>query len=416
MAGVAQGSCSLNQRRQRAFWFLALFFCLSADVQDGLGPFLGVRLQELGWRADAIGWMLTLPALTGLVFSPFLGALCDRSMHKRAILVLATVVVLAASLLSMSGIPLWVVIAQIAVGIACAAFLPAGTALILGLAGNTSLSSLLGRAEAARHVGTCLAAALAGFIGLFGLAGLGTQSAVFVMGIFGLMSLAALACISPQLIDNKAARGLDGDQKGAESLSALFTDPSLLGLGLVVFFFHLGNAAMLPLLGQAAVARFGADPSAATGGTIFLAQITMVAAALWGARLVRVHGCGYLIVIACVVLVMRGLIAGFWESPWSIVPVQILDGVGAGLMGVATPGFVAVLLAGTGRINLGLGSVLLMQGIGASISNAIGGHAAHAWRYETAFVVLAAAPLAGIIIYMLNRRNAAFDKAARLPI
>ena len=49
-----------------------------------------------------------------------------------------------------------------------------------------------------------------------------------------------------------------------------------------LFFFHLGNAAMLPLLGQSAVARFRVDPAVYTAGTVFIAQTTMIATSLWG--------------------------------------------------------------------------------------------------------------------------------------
>ena len=38
-----------------------------------------------------------------------------------------------------------------------------------------------------------------------------------------------------------------------------------------------------------------------------------------------------------------------------------MDGFGAGLPGVATPGLVARLLAGNGHVNMGLGMVLTLQ-------------------------------------------------------
>jgi len=56
-----------------------------------------------------------------------------------------------------------------------------------------------------------------------------------------------------------------------------------------------------------------------------------------------------------------------------VFPVQILDGLGAGLQSVAVPGLIAKMLDGTGRINAGLGAVMTAQGIGASLSPAVGG-------------------------------------------
>ncbi|WP_418765557.1 hypothetical protein [Mailhella sp.] len=79
---------------------------------------------------------------------------------------------------------------------------------------------------------------------------------------------------------------------------------------------------------------------------------------------------------------------------------QILDGMGVGLLGVATPGIVARLLQGSGHINMGLGLVLTIQGVGASLSNTYGGLFAHHVSYSAAFLALAAAPCAGLILFI----------------
>ena len=101
---------------------------------------------------------------------------------------------------------------------------------------------------------------------------------------------------------------------------------------------------------------------------------------------------------------MRGCIAGLWESPWNIIPVQMLDGVGAGLLGVATPGLVARILKGSGHVNMGLGLVLTIQGVGASLSNTYGGLFAHHVSYSAAFLALAAAPCLGLVIFIAATR------------
>ena len=73
-----------------------------------------------------------------------------------------------------------------------------------------------------------------------------------------------------------------------------------------------------------------------------------------------------------------------------MLPVQILDGVGAGLQSVAVPGMVARSLNGTGRINLGQGAVITVQGIGASLSPAFGGWIAQWIGYQSTFLLLGA--------------------------
>src|SRR5260370_36778889 len=76
-------------------------------------------------------------------------------------------------------------------------------------------------------------------------------------------------------------------------------------------------------------------------------------------------------------LPLRGLVAATWDSDWALIPVQVLDGVGAGLLGVALPGLAAQTLRGTSHVNAGLGAVMTLQGLGAAASPALAGGTAH---------------------------------------
>ena len=67
---------------------------------------------------------------------------------------------------------------------------------------------------------------------------------------------------------------------------------------------------------------------------------------------------------------------------------QVLDGVGAGLLGVALPGLVAQTLRGTGHVNAGLGAVMTLQGLGAAASPALAGWIAQRFGFDAAFLSL----------------------------
>lgn len=56
--------------KQKSLIFLSLLCFSLADVRDGLGPFLGVYLQGLGWMSDKIGFVMTAGGLAGLVCTP----------------------------------------------------------------------------------------------------------------------------------------------------------------------------------------------------------------------------------------------------------------------------------------------------------------------------------------------------------
>ncbi len=80
----------------------------------------------------------------------------------------------------------------------------------------------------------------------------------------------------------------------------------------------------------------------------------------------------------------------------------MLDGVGAGLLGVAVPGLVARMLRGTGHINAGLGAVMTVQGIGASLSPAIAGVIVTNFGYSTAYLSLAAFAMCGLVLWLVS--------------
>ena len=186
----------------------------------------------------------------------------------------------------------------------------------------------------------------------------------------------------------------------------LLTCRPLLLLAAALAMFHLGNAAMLPLYGLAVVAAHQGDPSAFTAQTIVVAQLVMVAAAFFANRLIRRIGYWGVILITFFALPLRGLVAAMFINAWGVWPVQALDGIGAGLQSVAVPALVVRLLQGTGRVNVGQGVVMTVQGIGAALSPALGGVLAQHFGYVTAFLVLGAVSTGSLVLWLFFRHIA----------
>jgi predicted MFS family arabinose efflux permease len=273
------------------------------------------------------------------------------------------------------------------------------------LVGQKGYAHQVGRNEAFNHAGNVTAAVLGGTFGyVFGI------GAVFiVMAVMAVASMLAVWFIDPKRLDHRAARGLpDKEHDGhASGWSTLATSKPLLVLAATLLLFHLGNAAMLPLLGQSLVAGGAGDPSAFTGATVVVAQFTMVPMAILAARLADTRGYWIVFVLALLALPVRGAIAALVTGPIGLVPVQVLDGVGAGLLGVAVPGLVARILSGTGHVNAGLGAVMTIQGIGAALSPALGGYIAERLGYATAFLVLSAVALVALGLWIVTRPTTA---------
>ncbi len=378
-----------------------------ADVRDGLGPFLGVFLQEKGWGPQDIGLIMTAGGLAGMLATTPLGAFVDATKAKRAVMIAASLAIIAATLTMLYVPNLSVVIgAQIVQGVAGAVIAPAIAAITLGLVRQAGFAHQLGRNEAFNHGGNAFAAVMGGALGyVFGL-----QAVFWFMTAMAVGAIASTLLIRGDAIDHEAARGAEKSADQAESGTSwalLFRSAPLVVLALVLMLFHLGNAAMLPLLGQAIVARGDGDPSAATAMTVVVAQITMIPMALLAAKLAQSRGYWIVFVLALAALPIRGLIASSFGGFWVLIPVQILDGVGAGLLGVAVPGLVARILRGSGHFNVGLGAVMTLQGVGASFSATLGGTVAQAYGYSAAFMALGGVALLALALWLVA--TLAFD-------
>lgn len=100
-------------------------------------------------------------------------------------------------------------------------------------------------------------------------------------------------------------------------------------------------------------------------------------------------------------LIIRGGVAANFAGIGGMVFTQILDGVGAGVSGVIVPVIVAFMLRGSGHINAGLALVLTCGGLGAALSNSIGGYFAQFYGYFSAYLFLGAVAMFGLLLWLI---------------
>lgn len=377
----------------------ALNFFL-ADVQSGMGPFLGVFLQHQGWLTAAIGAVISLGGMAAMLITGPAGALIDATSHKRRWVILAgTMVVLASGLILLSQ-RFWLVAAsRVATGVASAVIGPALVGMTLGIARQEGFNAQNGRNQAFNHAGSMVGAGLSGVLGWrFGLA------AVFWLSAgFGLLSIASVLMIPKAAIDDRAARGLsERVQEGqAKGFRVLLESRPLLVLAAALGLYQLGSAAMLPMFGMALVAAHKGDPAGVVAKTVVVGQGVMVLACLAAMRVVERRGYWPVLLLTFIALPLRGLLAAFLITPWGVWPIQTLYGVATGLQSVATPGVVARVMSGTGRVNAANGAVLTLQGLGAVVSPALGGGLAHAFGFRVTFCVLSCVSLASLALWLV---------------
>ena len=129
--------------------------------------------------------------------------------------------------------------------------------------------------------------------------------------------------------------GDDADK--ASGYRVLIECKPLLILAPALAMFHLGNGAMLPLYGLAVVAEKQGNPASFVAITIVVAQSVMIVVSLIAMRMAEKEGLWLVMLISFLALPIRGLTAAYLISWWGVYPVQMLDGIGAGLQSVAVP-------------------------------------------------------------------------------
>ena len=387
----------------------ALNFFL-ADVRDGLGPYLAIYLlavrgPDQGWNEATIGLVITLSAVAGLLSQTPAGALIDRSRHKRGIVIAAAVAVTASCIvLPFIGNFYAVAATQSLAGIAGAIFPPALAAITLGIVGPRAFSRRVGRNEAFNHGGNAVSAALAAGLAIL----FGPIVVFWIMGALAVASIGAMLLIPAGAIDDDMARGLEdapGDKPAGEEPSAwkalLTSKPLLIFAGLMALF-HLANAAMLPTVGQKLTHVVGKDyATSLVAGCIVGAQCVMVPVAMLVGARADSWGRKPIFLVAFGVLALRGLLYTFSDSPWWLLGVQLLDGIGAGIFGALFPVVVADLTRGTGRFNVSQGAVATAQGLGAALSATLAGTVIVGMGYSAAFLLMGGIAALGFVGYLV---------------
>jgi MFS family permease len=402
MTGLKQTADSAGRPLDALNFFLA-------DVRDGLGPYLAIYLLTVQkWDEASIGLVMAVAGIAGILAQTPAGAIVDSATAKRGLVIAAAAVVTIASL----AVPL-VTNAYALAGVqslsavAAAVFPPAIAAITLGIVGPKAFARRMGRNEGFNHAGNAVAAGLAAALAYL----FGPVVVFWLMAAMAIASTLATLAIPANAIDNDVARGLarpDRERSAASQAGAgpppsawrtLLANPTLLIFAAAMVLFHFSNAAMLPLAGQKLALQNPALATSLMAACIVAAQLIMVPVALVVGAKADIWGRKPIFLAAFLVLAVRGALYPLSDSPYWIVGVQLLDGIGAGIFGALFPVVVADLTRGKGHFNLSLGAIATASGIGAALSTAFAGLLVVRFGYGVAFQALAAVAVLGLILY-----------------
>jgi len=371
-----------------------------ADVQSGVGPFVAAYLAASGWSPDRVGLALTVGGIVTVLLQTPAGAIVDTFRSKRAVLAGAIAAIgFAGLILAFRTTTLFIDLSQVLIGAAGSFLGPAVAAITLGIVGQRAFDHQFGRNQGFNSAGNVVAALLLGAVGYE----LGNR-AIFLATIgLAIPALIALALIDPRQIDHSRARAsnCNSGEDQASRLHVLLVDRPLLAFCFAGFLFHLANAAMLPELGE--LLSRGNSRSAAPfmSACVIVTQmvITLTAAAI--GRRAGTKGRKRLLLLGFCVLPIRGVLYTLTRSVPALIAIQLLDGIANAIFGVVSMLVVLDRTRGTGRFNLAQGALATTVGIGAALSNVLGGELVEHVGFDASFIGLAFVALVALLVLWL---------------
>ena len=387
-----------SRRSARGLDWLSFFV---ADVQTGFGPFVAVYLASQGWPPGEIGIVLAIGGIASVLSEAPGGALVDAVAAKRLLIGIALAMIAAGALLVALWPSFWpVAVAHVLHGSTTGIIKPSLAAIGLGLVGHQRLSGRLGRNQRFNSFGNATTAGLMGILGQFAT----SAAPFFASAALCIPAALALLSIRGRDIDYAEARSAPdrANPRKGRRLRETARNRSFHVFVLALLLFHVANASLVPL----ATGRLGYEHVSGsvlvTGGAVFVPQAVAALIATRVGREADALGRKPLLLVGLGAVAVRAMLLAVVSAPWGLLPIQLLDGLSAAIIGVMTPLVVADLMRGTGRYNLAQGFAGMAVGIGGALSIGTSGYVVEHFGYATAFLGLAFIGSIGVaVLYFL---------------
>jgi MFS family permease len=363
-------------------------------VQTGFGPFFAVFLVTHGWTGIEIGVALSVSTGTSVAMQLPAGVMVDAVRDKRWAAGIGLLAIgLSAAMIAAWPARLPVLAATVLHGVASCVLSPALAALALGLAarGGSDTGERLGRNARWASIGSAAAAVVLGAAGSW----LGDRSVLIIAAALCVPALVALMRLPAGSVSATRA------DPGLRAIWSVLSDRRLLIFAGCMALFQLSNAATLPLAATELTKRAGALASmyiaACIIGPQMLVALASPAVGRWAGR----FGRRPVLALGLTALPLRAVLLAWASAPWTVVVVQVLDGVSGAAVGVLLPLIVSDVTRGTARFNTALAAVGIAAGAGASLSTTLAGFASDMFGQDPAFLALAAIGVLAVAVAAL---------------
>ncbi len=389
---------------QSRFGLNAVNFFL-AEITGVVLPFLTKFLKDRGWQADAIGIAVSVAGLGVFLMQSPAGLIVDRVRQRRALLGGASLLLGACyGLLPLVPAKWWIVDPLLFLaGAGQAFFLPLVGALALALVGHAALNRTMGVNQGWNHAGNIAAALLAMAI----VALLGISSVFYAVTVVSFLAVGSVFLIRNNELDEERATGRAGKEDGRMlGLRELLRDRPILILFIATTLFHLANAPVMPLVGLyvtdlgKAAGTNNALIDEQVAAVVLVAQAVMVPVSLAAGWLCDRWGRKPIFAIGFLALPLRIFLYSLTKNPWVLVGLQALDGIGAGIYGVAIVAMCADLTREKGGFNSLQGLIATALSVGGVLGPLGAGFLVQHLGFNVAFYVFAGIAAAAALVFV----------------
>ncbi len=383
-----------------------------AELTGVMGPFLNHFLRSQGWRYDTIGVTVAIAGCGVMASQTPAGALIDRIRQRRLLLAAASLAVgLSYGMLPIVPPVWWMVVPLLLVaGAAKAFFGPLLAALALALMGRARLNKTVGVNQSCNHLGNIAAALSAMFL----VSWFSVSSVFYAVLVVSVLAAACVWLIRAAELDESRVTGgriISGPGLHPRSWRELLRDRSIVILLVCATLFHLANAPVMPLVALNIKHLGGSNWLMAA--VVLVAQSVMVPVSWLTGRLCDQWGRKRTFAIGFLVLPLRIFLYSLVDSPVWLVALQALDGIGAGVFGVAALAMAADLGHCKGRFNTLAGMVATAGSLGGVIGNFISGFLVQHFGFPAtfqSFAAVAALAATAFVLFMPETRSAALPE------
>jgi MFS family permease len=371
----------------------------AADVSEGVGPFLAVYLAtNLHWNPGSIGIAIAAMHLSMVFGQSPAGYLVDRTPHKRVPIIAATLLMGTTALLMIFFNNFYFIVgSQVVMGISGSFYLPSLVALATGIAPKGGFDRTISKNQSFNHSGNVAAAIFIGVVAKFT-----HNEGIFycLIALSVLCAISALSISKEAVTQSPATKQTEGKQEKVHNKSLVkqvICNKAFLIFLLLTVIFYFSNGAMLPLVAQE-IARHNVNSSTLyLAACIVIAQLTMVP---------TVYICGKqagkgrkrLLIVAFILLAIRGILYIFTDKTIPLLLFEILDGMAAGTFSVTAIMVVNDLMGKSGRASFAQGMLATGLSFGSTLSNTIAGFIVNAFGFKIGFIFLTALALGAMFL------------------